>query len=416
MNETGTELFEERSQRIRDAVELREPDRVPFSTIWHFWPARYAGMTCREAMYEYDRYSAAMRKAVLDLEPDSFAFMQPAVSLGPAFEQLGFRMLEWPGHGVDSDSTYQYIDREYMKADEYDDFLFDPTGFFLRKYLPRVADAFEGFAGFPDFPASPYFGLVHAAPAFATPGMAESFERLAGAGREMMQMVGSGLPVVQELAELGFPTVFGGFSMAPYDYIADYMRGSRGAMLDMFRHEEKMIAAIEKARAIIVRGTIERPSPLPSKTVFIPLHWGLDGFMSDEQFAKFYWPQLRELLTALIDADLTPLVLWEGNCESRLERIADIPPGKAIYFFERTDPFKAKAVLGDTVCLRGFVPASILTTGKPAEVEDYCKRLFDGCAPGGGLIVDGSIGIPDDARIENVFAMRDAVWNYGQAR
>ncbi|HJO23672.1 MAG TPA: uroporphyrinogen decarboxylase family protein, partial [Myxococcota bacterium] len=117
-----------------------------------------------------------------------------------------------------------------------------------------------------------------------------------------------------------------------------------------------------------------------------------------------------------IDADLTPLVLWEGNCESRLERIADIPPGKAIYFFERTDPFKAKAVLGDTVCLRGFVPASILTTGKPAEVEDYCKRLIDGCAPGGGLIVDGSIGIPDDARIENVFAMRDAVWNYGQAR
>ncbi len=415
MKDAGTKLFEERSRRIQDAVELREPDRVPFSTIWHFWPARYAGMTCQEAMYDHARYAAAMRKAVLDLEPDSFAFMQPAVSLGPTFEQLGFRMLEWPGHGVDPDSTYQFIDREYMTADEYDDFIFDPTGFFLRKYLPRVADAFAGFAGFPNYPGFPYLGIAHASPAFAAPEMAQSFERLAAAGREMMGMIGSGLPVVQELAELGFPTVFGGFSMAPYDYIADYMRGSRGTMLDMFRHEEKLLAAVEKACAILIRSTSERTGPLPNKTVFIPLHWGLDGFMSEEQFAKFYWPQLRKLLVALIEADMTPLVLWEGNCESRLERIADIPPGKAIYFFERTDPFKAKAVLGDTVCLRGFVPVSLLTTAKPAEVDEYCKRLIDGCAAGGGLIIDGAIGVPDDARIENVFAMRDAVWKYGKS-
>ncbi|MAE95746.1 MAG: hypothetical protein CL910_13905 [Deltaproteobacteria bacterium] len=416
MTAEGAKLFEERSQRILDAVELREPDRVPFSTHWHFWPARYAGMTCREAMYEHARFDAAVRKAVLDLEPDSFALMQPGVALGPAFDEMGFRMLEWPGHGVGEDSSYQYIDREYMTADEYDDYILDPTGFFLRKYLPRVAEAFEGFAGFPDFPAFPYLGIAHSTSAFATPEMAQSFERLAAAGQKINEVFGSALPMALEMTEHGFPTVFGSFSMAPYDYIADYMRGSRGAMLDMFRHEEKMIAAIDKARAVIVRGTIERGASLPSKTVFIPLHWGLDGFMSGEQFEKFYWPSLRDLMVELIDAGMTPLILWEGDCESRLEVIGEIPAGKAIYFFERTDPFKAKAVLGDTVCLRGFVPASLLTTGKPSQVEDYCKRLIDGCAPGGGLIVDGSIGIPDDARVENVFAMRDAVWKYGQAR
>ncbi len=415
MTEPGTTLFEERSRRIQDAVELREPDRVPFSTMWHFWPARYCGMTCREAMYEHTRYGAALRKAVLDLEPDAFAFIQPAVSLGPTFERLGFRMLEWPGHGVAEDSTYQFLDREYMTADEYDDFLFDPTGFFLRKYLPRVADAYAGFTGFPDLPGFPYFGIAHAAPAFAAPELAQSFERLAQAGQEMITMLSSALPVVQELTELGFPTLFGGFSMAPYDYIADYLRGSRGTMLDMFRREEKLLAAIDKAGAIVTRSALERHSPGSNSTVFIPLHWGLDGFMSDEQFAKFYWPTLRSHLVALIEAGMTPMVLWEGNCESRLETIGDIPPGKAIYFFERTDPFKAKAALGDTVCLRGFVPVSLLTTGKPADVDEYCKRLIDGCAAGGGLIVDGAIGIPDDAPPENVFAMRDAVWKYGQS-
>ncbi len=415
MKKTGEQLYEARSQRIQDAVELREPDRVPFSTIWHFWPARYAGMTCQEAMYDHPRYSDALHRAVVDLEPDSFAFMHPAISLGQTFEKLGFRMLEWPGHGVDEDSTYQFIDREYMTADEYDEFIFDPTGFFLRKYLPRVADSFEGFAGLPNFPAAPYFGLAHASPAFTTPEMSRSFERLAAAGREMLTMLGSAIPMVQELAALGFPTTFGGFSMAPYDYLADYLRGSRGVMLDMFRHEEKLLAAIEKVCAILTRNTFDLPRPIPNNTVFIPLHWGLDGFMSDAQFAKFYWPQLRTLLIKLIDDDMIPLVLWEGDCESRLERIADIPAGKAIYFFERTDPIKAKAVLGDVVCLRGFVPVSLLTVGKPAEVDDYCKRLIGECASGGGLIVDGAIGIPDDARIENVFAMRDAVRNYGQS-
>ncbi|MCP4005049.1 MAG: hypothetical protein GY725_12720 [bacterium] len=413
MSDSAAKQFDERSQRIQDAVELREPDQVPFSTIWHFWPARYAEMTCQEAMYEHSRYNAAVRKAVLDLEPDAFSFMQPTVSMGPAFEKLDFRMLQWPGHGVGPDSTFQFLDREYMAAEEYDEFLFDPTGFFLRKYLPRVAGAFEGFANFPDFPASPYFGLAHATSGFATPEMAQTFEQLASAGREVTGMLGSAIPLVKEMADLGFPTTFGGFTMAPYDYIADYMRGSRGAMLDMFRHEEKMLAAIDKARRIITPGTIGRATMLPSRTVFIPLHWGLDGFMSGKQFEKFYWPGLRDLMLDLIEADLTPLVLWEGVCDSRLEVIGDVPPGKIIYHFERTDPLKAKASLGDTVCLRGFVPASLLTVGKPTEVADYCKWLIDGCAQGGGLIVDGAIGIPDDARIENVFAMRDTVRSYG---
>ena len=33
--------------------------------------------------------------------------------------------------------------------------------------------------------------------------------------------------------------------------------------------------------------------------VFIPLHKGADGFMSDEQFKKFYWPTLRDLIDGL---------------------------------------------------------------------------------------------------------------------
>ena len=47
-----------------------------------------------------------------------------------------------------------------MKAEEYDDYLLDPTGFFLSKYLPRVGEAFEGLAELPMFPALYYIRLM----------------------------------------------------------------------------------------------------------------------------------------------------------------------------------------------------------------------------------------------------------------
>ena len=98
--------------------------------------------------------------------------------------------------------------------------------------------------------------------------------------------------------------------------------------------------------------------------------------------------------------------------ESRLEVIGDIPKGKAIYAFERTDMFKAKKILGDVVCLKGNVPLSMLATGTPEDVKSYCKKLIDIVGKGGGFIMDASTVI-DDAKPENVKAMFEFTKEYG---
>ena len=90
------------------------------------------------------------------------------------------------------------------------------------------------------------------------------------------------------------------------------------------------------------------------------------------------------------------------------------PKGKAIYCFERTDIFTAKEILGDVTCIRGNVPASLLCTGSPEEVKAYCKRLIDVVGKGGGFIMDGAIGIPDEAKAENVKAMADNTRECGE--
>ena len=38
-------------------------------------------------------------------------------------------------------------------------------------------------------------------------------------------------------------------------------------------------------------------------------------------------------------------------------------------------------------------------------MRGYCKKLFEVVGDGGGLILDASVGIPDEAKNENVRAM-----------
>jgi hypothetical protein len=64
--------------------------------------------------------------------------------LGPILETLDFKQLKWCGHGVGADYSYQFVEGEYMTADEYDHFLFDPTDFMMRKYWPRIFGTLKG--------------------------------------------------------------------------------------------------------------------------------------------------------------------------------------------------------------------------------------------------------------------------------
>lgn len=403
-------LYQERNQRLLDQVALKETDRIPFVFGTRFWTAKFAGITFEEQMYDADKSAAALEKALLWLEPDGYL---PSLYIyGPTLEALDYRMLKWPGHGTDPNATFQYLDRELMPAQEYDEYLFDPTGYYFRKYLPRLAGAFEGLAQMPDFPSLSEWRFIGNMRSLAHPALRESLRALLEVGERAEHMARKSIDFVKKMAALGFPCVGGGFCKAPYDHITDFLRGSKGGMLDMFRNRDRLLAAIDKVGELVLRGVVEETRAGGTPYVFIPLHWGLDGFMSPQQFGTFYWPALRKVMLHLIERDLIPVVFWEGNCASRLEHIGDIPRGKAVYWFEQTDLIRAKEILGGTVCLRGNVPTSLLVAGSPEEVDQYCKKLITRVGKGGGFVLDGAASIPDEAKPENVLAMAQSVRKY----
>jgi len=410
MDRDSKELFAERTQRLADQVALKETDRIPFSYLTRFWGATLDGITFEESMYDVEKAIKSNRRAIELLQPDSFG--PGCYPYGQALEVMEYRPLEWPGHGADANACFQYIDKEFMSADEYDEYLSDPTCFYMNKYLPRIGGAFEGLRHFPNFPTLSEWNVVTGMRGFANPELQDSLKKLMKAGELVdaaMKRLGE---FNQEMIEKGYPMAGGGLCKAPFDHILDFMRGSKGGMLDMFRHKDKLLEAIEKARLKLIEGVVEGAKQVECPYVFIPLHWGLDGFMSPDQFMTFYWPSLRKTLMYLIENDTVPVVFWEGDCTSRLEIIGDIPKGKAVYWFERTDLIKAKEVIGDGVCIRGNVPASILNTGTPEDVDEYCKNLILKVGKGGGFMLDGGASIPDESPVENVVAMAESVRKY----
>jgi uroporphyrinogen-III decarboxylase len=188
----------------------------------------------------------------------------------------------------------------------------------------------------------------------------------------------------------------------------------KGTMFDMYRVPDKLKAAIDLFTPMSINTGIIQAQLTGSPRVFVPLHRGADPFMSNEQFAEFYWPGLKKLLLALIDAGLTPVPFFEGSYTNRLAFLAELPPGKVLGHMDVVDKKKYKEILGNIMCFWGDVPPGLLIAGTPQEVTDYVKDLIDTFADTGGLIVDGAVeGIPAESKIENVEAMVETVFEYG---
>jgi hypothetical protein len=411
-NMSSEELFREREKRINDAVALKEPDRVPVMNIYGFFPARFAGITSQESMYDYDKTMQAWVNAMVEFQPDVCDDPFTSRFWGRLLERLDFRQIRWPGHGVGANLSFQYVEEEYMKADEYDAFLHDPSDFMFRRYWPRIFGSLRALQDFPPIPSIYSYSGFGRLALLGAPEVAKALEDLVAGAREARRMLAGADAYVDKLRQLGFPLQFGAAANAPFDMLSDFLRGTVGAMLDMYRMPDKVLEAVEKILPVMIQNALgAKRTGVPR--VFLPLHKGIDSFMSPDQFKTFYWPTLKRLILTVIDEGLTPYVFWEGDCTSRLELIADIPRGKAVYLFESTDIFKAKEILRDVVCIRGNVPLSLLIAGTPDDVKTYCKKLIDVVGKGGGFIMDASSNL-DDAKPENLKAMIDFTKEYGR--
>jgi len=403
--------YKARVTRLIKAIRLEEPDRVPFMLAEGYFPAFYAGGNLNKVMYDYDELKRAWLKFLREFDMDTFigpGFVLP----GKVLENTKVRTFAWPGHGLPADNpTHQFIEGEYMKADEYDALIRDPSDFFLRTLLPRTVGALEPLRELSQL--TPMVGIpVFYFIQYGRKDIQEALKALMDAGSEAMKWIGAIIEFSREALEAGFTPIWGGISSAPFDMIGDTLRGTHGIMLDMYRQPEKLIEAMERITPIAIDEAVASASASGCPVVLVPLHKGDDTFMSDKQYEKFYWPTFRKLLMGMINQGLVPLLFAEGRYNRRLEVIKDLPRGSAIWWFDQTDMAMAKEILGDHACIAGNVPVSLLCTGTPRDVKECCRRLIEVCAPGGGYILTVGVAM-DKGNPDNLRAMMEAAKEYG---
>jgi hypothetical protein len=407
-------LYTERVNRFIKAFLCTEPDRVPVIVPAGNFPLRYSGVTLKQAMYDPTVIRATWKKFMADFYDDMDDFLGPAgINSGRAWEILDYKMFKWPGHGLADDVQYQqYVETIMMQENEYDALLKDSSDFGFRVLMPKAVGALEPLKSFPSLNSLMGMPMAFAFP-FTRSEVRGAFQKLIEAGAELEQFMKELRLVNLDAITSGFPMGMGVGALAPFDMIADHLRGTRGTAIDMYRHPEKILQATDMILEQTIQRTIASVNAMGTFTVNFALHKGDDTFMSNKQFEKFYWPSLKKLINALIDEGIIVSLFCEGRYNRRLEYIGDFPKGWVVWQFDQTDMAQAKRMIGNNCCIVGNVPGSLLSFGDVKDVKEYCRKLIEDCAPGGGYVLTGGT-VVTEAKPENLRALMDISRKYGE--
>jgi hypothetical protein len=110
--------YQARVTLMKDAIQLKKPpSRIPICPSAGFFPIQYANVSMYDAMYDYEALTGAWERFCNDLTPDAYNAPTTVVP-GRVLDILDFKLGKWPGHGASEHSEYQYVEKEYMQADE----------------------------------------------------------------------------------------------------------------------------------------------------------------------------------------------------------------------------------------------------------------------------------------------------------
>lgn len=391
--------YTERLSRYVTAMRNGMPDRVPLRPFAAEITAKYAGYTCQEVTHDYRKAFEAVIKCCADFDWDAAVSNMVYVWTGLT-QAIGLRYYGVPGVDVGPDVGFQYREPSeqdaFMKREEYDELIEDPTRFLYETWLPRVSSEVSA-KGRP----SSYRNNL----SFVKGGMA------------MLSYFYAFGPQVQRMRrECGTVSAICGMLKAPLDILGDKLRGYTSLAFDLKEIPEKVL---EACRALMPHlGYIALTSADPQRQIPIPIwmHRGCTPFISKEHFDTIYWPTLKPIVNALWAQGNQVLFYAEGKWDKHLESFAELPAGSIIYHIDRGDPEEVHRVLGKKFCLSGGLPNALLTFGKPDDVKAYCKKLIESIGAEGGYIMDASAIIQSDAALENVKAMTEATREYGVYR
>ncbi|MFN2236309.1 MAG: uroporphyrinogen decarboxylase family protein [Anaerolineales bacterium] len=370
--------YKERIDRLRKIYDMEPHDR-PIADAFmgaNEYVARRKGIKGVDIVYHHEKLFEPFVEFHKEFQPDVAVGMLPYP--GKSWDILDFQLYVWGGQKLSKNSVIQAVEGEYMKPEEYQDFIADPTAFWLKQYLPRAYPALAPLAMLPDFPRiSESVDTIDLLLPFAMPPFQEMLQKLTEAAGELMKVLGEVGKTMGTIAAEGFPSMGLNIVKTPFDYLGDTLRGTKGILMDMFRRPDDLLAACEAYVPVLIKAIVGASDRSGAPAALYVLHKGADAFMSKEQFEKFYWPTWKQVMLGLYEEGITSYLFIEGAYNQRLEYLAEMPEKSLVCHFDQTDMKRVKEVLSDKFIIAGNVPPSLMTAGTVDDVRTYCNDLVE---------------------------------------
>ncbi|MCP4764144.1 MAG: hypothetical protein GY870_20390 [archaeon] len=390
--ERNREKYEAKKRRVLDAISMyKEPDRVPVTSgAFSFFPAKYAGISVSEFMFDHKKMKAAYLKTIDDFDFDAL-FPAYALSFGRLMTASKFNMFRIPGRQISINSSYQYNEYERLKTDEYDELIERKLDFLIETLVPR-------------------FSVVY---------KMKKIKRPAYIGRTILELLGlvniAQQVFIEERAR-GHYSLMRGLAMPPYDVWSLLFRNLTNISRDLMKKDRraKIIKILEGIEPWITPLFSNMPKAFGSNGIFFASERGFS--LSPRQFEQFFWPTMKKMIYEFVKDDNIIFLGWEGDSTHLVHFLLELPKNVArrcCFMVDSGDIFKINKILDGHMALQGNVPLSTMCVGTPKDVEKYCEKMFAELKPGGGFINCSALHVPDEAKPENVHAMINYTKKYG---
>ena len=390
------QLYHERLDRYVTALRNEKPDRVPLRPFVAEFTAKYAGFTCQEVAHDYTKAFDAALKTARDFGWDAVVPNMVYVWTGLA-QAVGLRYYGIPGIGIPHTTGFNYIepaeDQAFMRADEYDALIDDPTAFLYNTWLPRVSTEVSRIGQ----PATYRNNL-----SFVKGGMAM-----------LAYFYAFGPQIARLRSEAGVASAIAGIFKAPFDILADKLRGYVGLTLDMHTQPQKVLQACQALMPHLCHIGLTTADPARLVPIGFWMHRGCVPFINPNQFASHYWPTLKPIIEEFWKHGHQTLFYAEGKWNYHLDAFRELPERSIVFHCDQDDVFNVHRKLHDKFALSGGIPNVLLSFGTPEEVRSFCRRVLAEVARDGGYIMDAGAIMQDDTSVENLRVMTDTAREYG---
>ncbi len=195
--------------------------------------------------------------------------------------------------------------------------------------------------------------------------------------------------------------------------IVPMARGMIPFMKDLRKNKEDIIQIFEFLEPGLTELGLLIAKIAGAKFVLLGNSRGSSSWISPKMFEEVFWPTQKATWEKIVKAGYKVCAHLDNDWTENMEYMLELPKHSGFFHLDQSDLPRVREIIGDHFCLMGNLQPSIASGSGPDIVYKETKRLIETCGKDGGYIVATGCESPVTIPIDNYYAVKRAIIDYG---